>query len=106
MANHPLVAVLASARAAGITLRLVNGEVAITGTTPPGAALVAGMRWYRSDIAVLSRAAAELRASLTWCAAQLGPDDNPATLGYPCIKHFLELCIERDAALNENWRTS
>ena len=95
MVHHPLVSVLAAARAAGVTLRVVNGEVAITGRTPPDAALVADMRRYRPDIAVLSSVAAELRASLTWCAEQLGPDDDPATLGYPCLKHFLTLSLDR-----------
>jgi hypothetical protein len=99
MDRHAVVPVLLSARAAGVALKLSGDQVQLAATTTPPDILVAYLKRYRADITILCRVAAEQRVSVLWCAEQLGPDDHPAELGYPCISKFIELCIERDRPL-------
>jgi hypothetical protein len=88
------MAVLNTARAASVVLKLCGDEVRVTAFAPDPA-LIAALRHHKANIAILCRASADLGVRLTWCAAQLCIDDDPVDLGYAAMRHFLQQRLER-----------
>lgn len=87
--DHPLVAILNVARDAGVGLTIRGDELIVTAFAPePG--LIDALRCHKAALQILCRASAELGVRLTWSAAQLCVDDDPAHCGYPAMRHFLE----------------
>jgi hypothetical protein len=86
--DHPVVAVLATARTVGVVLKLCGDEVRVTAYAPDPI-LIEALRLHRPAIHILCRASSELGVRLSWSAAQLCIDDDPADSGYAAIHHFL-----------------
>lgn len=97
MDKHPLSHTLCLAREAGLTFRLLEGQIEVSGEIEPEARLLAELKRSKDDITILCRAANDLSLSLIYCADQLGEADTPSELGYAGIHHFLQLCVARDA---------
>ena len=82
------MAVLAAARNAGIKLKLCGAEVRVAAFAPDPV-LIEALRLHKPAIQMLCRASSDLGVRLSWSAAQLCIDDDPADSGYAAIHHFL-----------------
>ena len=88
------MAVLAAARNAGIKLKLCGAEVRVAAFAPDPV-LIEALRLHKPAIQMLCRASSDLGVRLSWSAAQLCIDDDPADSGYAAIHHFLRERLTR-----------